>query len=134
MSEDRNLKKPREGITTLSVLFTKSLMTKMVKACRDLRGSGASEGRILDKMRVELKHVDAHTLRRIYDKSLDREIPDDITPGMVKERQETKRGAIELELESAPEALVVGSIVQYEGVDWCVTLCRGSTLRLRQLR
>lgn len=128
------LKKPREGLSTLSAQFTRRYMDKVVSAVRELRQSGMTEVRIFEKMRSELRHVDDHTLRRLYDRSLDRTVPDDLTAEQVAARREIKPGTVDLELRRLELPLTIGSIVQYEGVDWIVTQRRELTLSLKAIR
>ena len=128
------LKRPREGLSTLSAQFTRRYMDKVIAAVRELRQSGMSEVRIFDKMRAELKHVDDHTLRRLYDRSLDKTVPDDIVAGQVAARHDVKTGTVDLELHALALPLTLGSIVQYEGVDWVVTQRRDLKLSLKAIR
>lgn len=128
------LKRPREGLSTLSAQFTRRYMEKVVAAVRELRDSGMSEVRIFEKMRAELKHVDEHTMRRLYDKSLNKTVPDDLVADQVASRQEIKPGTLELEMKSLTLPLTLGSIVQYEGIDWVVTQRRGLALSLKAIR
>ena len=134
MADPQDLSEPQEGMTTLSVQFTRNLMNRLIKAVQDLRREGMSETRIIEKMKEELKHVDEHSLRRIYDRSIGNPVPDDITEPMVRARREVKTGVVELDLAELPSHCHLGTLLQLDGEDWCLTRRVGSMLTLRRIQ
>ena len=133
MADSKEIQKPREGMSTLSAQFTRKYVDKVVSAIKDLRTGGMAETKIYEKMRGELKHLDEHTLRRIYDKSLGKPISDDLTEKMIAERKEVKSGTIQVTLKTETP-FGIGSILQIDGDDWCVTQRREKTLTLKHIR
>lgn len=134
MSTPKEIRRPREGMSTLSAQFSRRMIDKVVAAIKELRQKGRSENEILAKMRTELRHVDEHTLQKLHAKSLNLKIEDDFTASQVVSRREIKSGTLGIKLKKEPEWLTIGSIVQLDGEEWCVT-ARGETdLTLKRLR
>lgn len=134
MTTPKEIRRPREGMSTLSAQFSRRMIDKVVAAIQDLRLKGKTEHEILQKMRTELRHVDEHTLQKLHAKSLGLKIADDFTAGQIAGRREIKSGTLAVKLKKEPEWLTVGSIVHLDEEEWVVTARGAVELTLKRLR
>lgn len=121
MSSDKDeIKMPKEGLSTLVTQFTKRELDRLGRVITSLREKGDSEEKILGVMREQLKRFDAHTLQRIYARSLGKALPDDFEAGNVVKETEVKKNTIVLEVHEMLGQIDQQSLVLYKGEEWYV--------------
>ena len=133
MNNDHELHIPEEGASTLIIQFTKRELDRLKLAITHLRQQGQSEDAIRAKMKQQLKSFDAHTLDRIYQRSLGGPIADDITAEQVVKEEAVKVNTIAVDVQAAFPHLGLHSLVQYRGEEWFVQRIDGLRYFLKKV-
>jgi hypothetical protein len=118
--EEEELRKPREGITSMGIAFTLEMGRKIMDGVRRLAAEGWSETRILAKMREDVHGFSPHTLKRLYDMATGKPIRDDFQQSEIVSQKATAKHTFELELLRTRPEIPVGSIVRFMGGDWFI--------------
>jgi hypothetical protein len=92
-----------------------------------LREAGMGEVDIMMKLKTDLKGFDGHSVRRLHELSLGTPVVDDFA-SIVKTSKSLRHHEIQLDLTEAPQEVVLGSLVQYQGDPWCVLRVEKKTL------
>lgn len=127
------IRPPEEGLDTLSAQFTYEAVRKVVTAIQALRKRGLTEEAILEKIARELRHFDPHSRQRMYDKSLDKKIPDDFPEDQVEAEESPKKNTIVLRMKTAPKDVREEMLVQYKAEDYYVVSVHGLAYTLKKL-
>lgn len=130
---DSQLRKPREGLSTLFAQFTRESVDHIVTAIRKLRTQGMNEKEILQKIDDELPEYDIHTRRRLYEKSQNLEIADDIKAEEVIARREVKADELELTLKSTPSLAHRDTLIRFQSEDWVVVKTWAQAVLIKRL-
>ncbi len=128
-----DIRPPEEGLDTLSAQFTYEAVRKVVTAIQALRKRGLTEEAILEKIARELRHFDPRSRQRMYEKSLDKSIPDDFTADEVESEESPKKNTILIKLKSAPQGIKEEMLVQYKAEDYYVSGVSGLAYTLKKL-
>lgn len=127
------IRMPEEGLSTLVTQFTKRELDRLRKVIIKLRADGKPEGEILGLMKKQLKRFDAHTLNRIYQRSIGEPVADDITPENVVKEEEMKKNTVAVEVKEAVPGLDPQGLVQYKGEEWFVQRLDGKRYILKRV-
>ena len=130
---DSPIRKPREGLSTLFAQFTRESVDHILQAIRKLRVQGMSEKEILQKLDDELPEYDLHTRRRLYDKSQDAPVVDDIKAEEVLARREVKADELELTLKSTPSFAHRDTLIRFQNDDWVVVKTWAQAILIKRL-
>lgn len=122
-----------EGMPTLAAQFTRHLVEKLLGMVAKLREQGWPESKILPQMLQDLPGYPRHTVRRLYDMSLGKSIPDDIQPSNLRSEKAPKPDTLEVAVKVAIPAIEPGGLIQYQGTCWCVASVQGTTYVLKKL-
>ncbi len=128
-----DIRPPEEGLDTLSAQFTYEAVRKVITAIQTLRKKGLTEEGILEKIARELRHFDPQSRQRMYEKSLDKEIPDDFPADQVDGEESPKKNTIVVRMKSAPKGVREEMLVQYKSEDYYVAGVNGLAYTLKKL-
>ena len=124
---------PQEGMLTLGAQFTKSTLDRVANVVKQLFQQGRSGDKILAKMRVELSHLDEHTLRVIFEKAAGRDTADDIASDNVASERELKPGTVEVIVHKPVTGVQQTGLLRYRGEEWYIGVLREKTFVLKRL-
>jgi hypothetical protein len=127
------IKLPREGLTTLTIAFTKKSIAKITDTVRSLQKQGWDEEKILERMRREMPSFDPHTIRRLYALASGQPVNDDFAREEITSQKAVAENTFELQLAKTRPDLPTGAVVRFLGADWCVKRASGTTLEIRRI-
>jgi hypothetical protein len=124
---------PPEGFSTLAAQFTRKVVDRIVSTIRDLRRRGWTERRILAQLKKDLRAFPSHAIRRLYDLSRDRAIPDDVAASNIASEKEVKTDTLELVVRVELPGVEKGGLLQHRGSCWYVASASGTAYVLKKL-
>lgn len=133
MANDDDIRLPEEGLSTLVIQFTKRELDRLGRAITALRTRGDTEEAIRAHMKRNLGRFDAHTLDRIYRRSLGETPPDDIPASDVVKEEPVKKNTVAVEARGTFPHLAINSLVQYRGEEWFVQRLEGKRYVLKKV-
>lgn len=124
---------PPEGMSTLAAQFSRRSVQKILTVARSLRRDGWTERRILERMKADLRAYPAHAVRRLYDLSREKPVPDDIRPSNLVAEAAVKAGTLRLTVKVPVPGIERGGLLQHRGTCWYVVSATGPELVVKSL-
>lgn len=124
---------PSEGASTLAAQFTRRAVQKIVTVARSLRRDGWTERKILARMKEDLRAYPAHAVRRLYDLSREKAVPDDVRPSNLVSEQAVKERTLRLTVKVPVPGIEQGGLLQHKGDCWYVVSASGPTYVIKSL-
>jgi hypothetical protein len=133
MADGDELVIPDEGYSTLVIQYTKRELDRLRLVITHLRQRGQSEESIRAEMQKKLVRFDAHTLDRIYRRSLGESLPDDLAADNIVSEAPVKANTIAVEVRELLPQLHPHSLVQLRGEEWFVQRIEGKRYILKKV-
>lgn len=105
---------PSEGFSTLAAQFTGDMMARVTDTVTRMKNSGMPEGKIIERLRQQLRHLDDRSLKLVYNKALGGTTDETFKPTEIKSAKDVKPGTIEIELAVDRKDISIGSVIQYK--------------------
>ena len=110
--------------------LTVKVLERAIQRAKTIHVQGRPDAEVLALLTQDLRDFGPHTIRRIFDMSLERVIPDDIPSEQVQKELQIKEGTVDVTVKHKGD-FGVGDLIKYRDVNWVVVGIRGNGYRLK---